>query len=371
MKEKKGASKDRILALNSLRFLGMVGVIGYHMVPFKLKGGYLGVLLFFVLSGFLLAYRSYQFDTFTSVLKFYKHKIERIYPPLIIMVLFTLGVILLLQPVVLPTSKSEILSVFGGYNNIWQVQQGLSYFAKTINLSPFTHIWSLAVEVQFYLLWPIIIFMFQKLEHKRKVSLYVFLGVCIALLLPMIIMYLLGVELTNIYYGTLPRIGAMFFGAFIGLLKKHFDEVRYRFPFKYNKITVYIILLFTILMYFLMDSQKGYTYIIGIPFCTILFAFLVFLLCHPVFRKTFLASAFFTYMSKISYEMYLWMFPVIYFTSYLGIKTNFITIIGQLIVICILSISAHELSSFLNIGNLNNGIKFISEKIRGIVYEER
>lgn len=357
-------AKERILALNSLRFLGMVGVIGYHMMPFKLKGGYLGVLLFFVLSGFLLAYRNYNFDSFRVVLKFYKHKIERIYPPLIIMVLFTLGILLLLHPEVLPTSKAELFSVFGGYNNIWQVNQGLSYFAKTINLSPFTHIWSLAIEIQFYLLWPIIIFIYQKFDHKKKERLYVTLGICIASLFPMIIMYFFQIELTNIYYGTFTRIGAIFFGVFIGLLKMHFDEIRYRLPFKYNKITVYVILLFTILMYFVMDSQKGYTYVIGIPFCTILFAGLVFLLCHPIFRKTFLASSFFTYMSKISYEMYLWMFPVIYFSSYFGIKTNFLSIVGQLIVICVLSISAHEL-----IGIIGDGIKILIEKKRGTIYE--
>lgn len=363
MKEKARVKKRRIPALNSLRFLAMVGVIGYHLRPFELKGGYLGVIIFFQLSGFLLAYNNVDFNNMNDIIKFYKHKIKRIFPPMIIMILFTMGIFGMMDIDGFAVCKAEIISLLGGYNNLWQNSQELSYFARALNQSPYTHLWSLAVELQFYLMWPFISLAYKYFEREKDIEPKWLALISVLAVLPMIIMISTDTDISIIYYGTLARIGAILSGTCVAKFKMYTDRNRIYLKKKTVKIQCWAILASVIWGYLYLDSQNFSSYFIGIPVYTFLFGYLIWLLCHPYFKKSILKSVFFSLMAMLSYNIYLWMFPTIYFFNLKGVKTSFLSDAGIVLVIILISYIGFifEMYSPLKIEKLtkiyNEGVK--------------
>ena len=145
------AGRRHIDGLDVLRTLTIVGVTLFHMFPERLPGGYLGVSLFFVLTGFLLAYtskRSWLEHRF-CVKAYYWKRIKRIYPSLFIVLLTTIGIYQFVLPKAVAAIRPEFLSVVLGYNNWWQIAQNADYFTRLTNASPFTHLWFMGIEMQY------------------------------------------------------------------------------------------------------------------------------------------------------------------------------------------------------------------------------
>ena len=83
------------------------------------------------------------------------------------MVFTTLGVYFFLANDSLRGMKMQVLSIFAGFNNFWQISQSLDYFTRIANTSPFSHLWFLSIEMQFYLIFPLLLFGLYKLEEKK------------------------------------------------------------------------------------------------------------------------------------------------------------------------------------------------------------
>ena len=145
MKEK----GNRIKGMDGLRGIAIIGITLFHMFPNVFKGGYLGVVLFFVLTGFLMVItnKKKMENREFSTIKFYISRIKRLYPPLLVMVFTTLGVYFFLANDSLRGMKMQVLSIFAGFNNFWQISQSLDYFTRIANTSPFSHLWFLSIEI--------------------------------------------------------------------------------------------------------------------------------------------------------------------------------------------------------------------------------
>lgn len=167
MKEK----GNRIKGMDGLRGIAIIGITLFHMFPNVFKGGYLGVVLFFVLTGFLMVItnKKKMENREFSAIKFYISRIKRLYPPLLVMVFTTLGVYFFLANDSLRGMKMQVLSIFAGFNNFWQISQSLDYFTRIANTSPFSHLWFLSIEMQFYLIFPLLLFGLYKLEKKKEI----------------------------------------------------------------------------------------------------------------------------------------------------------------------------------------------------------
>ena len=138
--------------LDMLKGIAIIGIFLYHLIPSIFPGGFLGVPLFFVLSGYLMFTTSTSYlntETF-PVMDYYKKRIRRIIPPLFIMVMLVCCAMTLMKSRQMIGIREQILSIFLGYNNWWQIEQDASYFSHLTNASPFTHLWFLGVEMQFY-----------------------------------------------------------------------------------------------------------------------------------------------------------------------------------------------------------------------------
>lgn len=213
---------NRISGLDGLRTLAITGVTLFHMFPQTFKGGWLGVSLFFVLTGFLLAYtgeKGREKRSF-SLLSYGWKRIKRIYPALIIMILLTVGVYSFFAPDIIKAVRPEVLSVLLGFNNWWQIGQNADYFTRIASQSPFTHLWFLGIEIQYYLLWPLLYGLYigisKLLNPKAGTVFFLLAGLGAMAVMPYD--FSEGMDMTRLYYGTDTRVYALLLGGGSGIL---------------------------------------------------------------------------------------------------------------------------------------------------------
>jgi len=168
--------------IDGLRAIAVLGVIFYHSEiligsKFFLSGGFLGVDIFFVISGYLITSIIYQENkkkkTF-SFLNFYERRIRRLIPALLVVLLFSLlFAYFLLLPVQFKAYINSVISSIFFYSNIYFHYSGQAYGEAILSSKPLLHTWSLAVEEQFYILYPIFfIFFINFLKDKIKYLFY-------------------------------------------------------------------------------------------------------------------------------------------------------------------------------------------------------
>ena len=145
--------------IDGLRAVAVLSVIAFHFFPTWLSGGFLGVDIFFVISGFLITkiIVGQMADQRFSLIDFYSRRAKRILPALIFILLATLvcGYALLLANEYENLGRHILHSSFFANNFLLMRESG--YFDADSLLKPLNHLWSLAVEEQFYLIWPVLL----------------------------------------------------------------------------------------------------------------------------------------------------------------------------------------------------------------------
>ena len=320
-----GKGGGHIEGLDGLRTLAIVGVTLFHMFPEAVPGGYMGVSLFFVLSGYLLAYtcsRQLAQGSF-SVAGYFWRRIKRIYPSLLLVLLVSTGAYYLLVPDVVAAVRPEVVSVLLGYNNWWQIAQNADYFTRLINTSPFTHLWFMGIELQYYLLWPVLFFFYAVLQSffgTRAALLFMaFLGLASACVMPL--SYVPGDDVTRLYYGTDMRIYALLFGAVMGLQRAEAGPhvMKSELLRKISCAAFVGMLAITVIAYFTLDGQNPLVYQGGMLAMTLLFCLLLRLTeDRGLPFGALLDMQGFRWIGKRSYGIFLWQYPVILLFSCMG-----------------------------------------------------
>ena len=320
-----GKGGGHIEGLDGLRTLAIVGVTLFHMFPEAVPGGYMGVSLFFVLSGYLLAYtcsRQLAQGSF-SVAGYFWRRIKRIYPSLLLVLLVSTGAYYLLVPDVVAAVRPEVVSVLLGYNNWWQIAQNADYFTRLINTSPFTHLWFMGIELQYYLLWPVLFFFYAVLQSffgTRAALLFMaVLGLASACVMPL--SYVPGDDVTRLYYGTDMRIYALLFGAVMGLQRAEAGPhvMKSELLRKISCAAFVGMLAITVIAYFTLDGQNPLVYQGGMLAMTLLFCLLLRLTeDRGLPFGALLDMQGFRWIGKRSYGIFLWQYPVILLFSCMG-----------------------------------------------------
>ncbi|MEZ5549084.1 MAG: acyltransferase family protein [Pseudomonadales bacterium] len=157
--------------IDGLRAIAVLSVILYHINDAILPGGFVGVDIFFVISGYLISlhiFRDSEMGRF-SLLEFYRRRVKRIAPVMLVVVAF---VIFIAQVIMRPVdaervAESGLWSLLSLANVYFWLYQDTSYFAAASSELPLLHLWSLGVEEQFYIFWPLILMLVYRLKSTR------------------------------------------------------------------------------------------------------------------------------------------------------------------------------------------------------------
>ena len=314
----KSKQNRRIAGLDGLRAIAIIGIVLYHLFPEAVPGGFLGVALFFSIMGYLLVYstRNELADGSFAIGNYYRKKIRRLYPPLLITLLLCALVQIPLWPRMTKGTFSEILSVLLGYNNWWQIAQNSSYFTRIMNASPLTHLWYLSLTVQYYLIWPLLLvtgLMLRTVMKRKGVAFLLFFGALISAA-EMALLYAPDADPSRIYYGTDTRMFSLLLGMSLAMYpaeRKAQQLRRNRFP---AGILFLILTAGTVLLYLKADGVSPYTYR-GVMFgANLIFIIMMFLAMgwqKPIGYV--LDNPPMKWIGTRSYMIYLLMYPVIYF----------------------------------------------------------
>lgn len=317
---KRKLTKTRyITGFDGIRALAVIGVILYHLFPAILKGGYLGVPIFFTLSGYLitdLLLQEWAANGAINIRHFYIRRMKRLYPGLVMMLLLSITYIVFFQQNLLNNLRGVFFSSLLYYNNWWQIFNNLSYFDRFTLQSPFTHIWSLAVEAQNYLIWPtIFIFLKEKVSSNRKISAIVLALAGFSALL-MALLYAPQTDPSRVYYGTDTRIFSIFLGNALAFIWPS-TRLKYEIPKQAQRwlngigIGSFVVICSAFLF---LNDHYAFLYRGGMFLVSVFSCLLIAVVAHPgASLNRWFTNPVFTWIGKRSYGIYLYQFPIMIF----------------------------------------------------------
>lgn len=210
-----------IPALDGLRTLAVVAVVLYHLNLTWAQGGLLGVTIFFVLSGYLITRLLLNEIAKTgriNLKSFWIRRIRRLFPAVVTVVVVTCALCTVFNHVMLTKMRPDILPSLLFFNNWWQIMQDVSYFNALGDPSPLTHFWSLAIEEQFYLIWPPLLLAMVSVHMSKPNTRRVVLGLAAVSALAMMVLYNPATDPSRVYYGTDTRVFSLLLGAWMAFI---------------------------------------------------------------------------------------------------------------------------------------------------------
>lgn len=305
----------RILSLDRLRLMALLGVVFYHLTPAWVPGGYLGVNIFFSLAGFLTI--SYFFrkkidstQRFRIFVKLSLAKIKKLYPSLLITLFLSGLIVYVLFSGSLGDVKAPVISSIFSVNNYEQIISGGDYFANTGKLSPFTHLWAISMEMQVYFLFFALCSQIKELskskQGQRKLFL-ILLGISIASYLYSLILIFLDPNLSRIYYDTFARLYSFSLGALSALISYMARRLEKQEP---NRKAIIGLSILTLLPFFIF---KPGIFMFGIGFFlySLITALLLYFLNELPNKEIPKIDRITQYFAERGYVIFLWHYPLI------------------------------------------------------------
>ena len=305
VREKKG-QRAYYYDLDIVRALACAAVLLYHLGV--LKGGFLAVCTFFVLSGFLSVTSALQQEEF-SIKRYYGRRLVQTYLPLAAVTRITVLVITLIPDIIWLNLKPETGSVLLGYNNWWQLSVSLDYFARHVS-SPFMHFWYVAIQLQFDLVFPFIFLFLKKMREKegdQAPQLFLFMGAALSAIY-MALLYDNG-SVMAAYYDTFSRVHALLAGMLFGFFM-HERNSREDTGSKESRSKAAVlwagILIWVAMMVFCGPDSGAAPMILAVPLS------IAIIWAGTRVRERKRIDAVFGKISGLSFEIYLVQYPVIY-----------------------------------------------------------
>ena len=314
-------------SIDSLRALAVLAVIIYHVDVNYLPGGFLGVDLFFVLSGYLISsliIKEFRKTGTVNLYNFYIRRARRLLPAVYFMITVGLVVMVLFNEVLL--HKSHLDAIFGYIysSNWWYIFHKLDYFDSFGAQSPFKHLWSLAIEEQFYMIFPLLFLLVNRKKKSKdgtyklnKNFLYVVLGLILVSLIAHILLFDIN-NISRIYFGTDTRAFSLLVGV-VGAILYPMERLHAKVTPQQNMLysvvsLVSIATLITVMIY----TSEYNTLLYRGGFLLVAILGLIVIISsgkqHTLMSRL-LSFKPVVFIGKISYSLYLWHFPVLVLTT--------------------------------------------------------
>lgn len=324
----KYARKRYILGLDGLRGLAIIAVLGYHLAPQLFRGGYIGVDIFFVISGFLIStllIAEHHTNGKINFKNFWHRRARRLLPALFATICVMCSLALLVRGDILVGLERQLIGAATFSSNWLEIAAGTNYFSAT-NPHLFTNLWSLGVEEQFYLLWPLLLLIFLSVPlFARKFRGGIYISAILAIT-SAILMALTFKEPnpTRVYYGA----DTHFFGLMLGAMLAFWSVARHPAhlplhafpPFKprtmrqrfWQRTIGYIAFIILITLIFVMSDHSVFAYKGGLPLASLCTGIIVVatVSSRSMLRKLFTWRPL-EWVGIRSYGIYLWHWPIL------------------------------------------------------------
>lgn len=306
--------------LDGVRALAIIGVLLYHGGVDIFPGGFLGVDVFFVLSGFLittLLLEQFRARGTIDFGRFYLGRARRLLPALLFMLVVVGIAVALIYQDAAPRFRADALASLFYVSNWWYIVADLSYFEFTGRPPLLAHLWSLAIEEQFYLLWPLLLFLLMRSLGVRGVR-WVALGIAVASSLWMAYLAVrsgmpVPADPSRVYFGTDAHISGLLLGAAVatvwrpGRLPEHVSTGARTALWGTGALALACV----VGAYILVTEFTPLLYRGGFLVFSAVVAVLIMMATHPAIGLgALLGSQPWRFIGQRSYGLYLWHWPV-------------------------------------------------------------
>ncbi len=332
-----------ISGLDGLRAFAILSVVFYHFSFSWAKGGFLGVDIFFVLSGYLVTSKILLSQGNFKLRTFWKDRISRLLPSAYLMIMITALWVILFNHRLLTNLLGDTISSISYTTNWWFIFHKLSYFDSFGSPSPLKHIWFLAVQEQFYILWPFILMIVLKnTKRTKKLSYMIFIGTLLSATL-MGILYDPAADPSRVYYGTDTRAFELLIGSFLAAIsanKKPFTKevsIKHKNELKLLSIITFSIFIFSAVF---IDEYNSFLYRGGLFLFSLNTALLIACVCHPKgILGPMLSWKPLRWIGTRSYGIYLWHYPIMVLSTpiYEIGNPSYLRVFIQLTITCIIA----------------------------------
>ncbi|EOD4251643.1 acyltransferase family protein [Staphylococcus pseudintermedius] len=302
--------------LDGVRAVAVIAIIIYHLNPQWLSGGFLGVDTFFVISGYLitsLLLTEYHNTGKIKLMSFWLRRVKRLIPAVLFLVMGVIVLSLIFMPTEIQKVRADSIAAIFYVSNWWYIMQNVDYFEQ-FAVQPLKHLWSLAIEEQFYLVFPIVLLSLLSFIRRLKSIRIIFLILLVISMIAMMVLYVPNENVARVYFGTDTRIQTLLMGVLLALVWPPFQlKAKVNTQMRTMIDTAGVVGLAILFICFKFVSEtNSILYYGGFFLISTVTLLVIASSVHPsgYFAK-FLGNKVFTFIGSRSYSLYLWHYPII------------------------------------------------------------